>query len=160
MSRQLPPSALLLLSALVLVVAACGGNGGTAGEVPTGGAGDGEGAADAYVEQVRAADGAIRGAGEQLSAGTTTEALEEVRTELEETVRRVEQATPPYDLLPEHQRLAQALWDAVDAAQTISDAGGDDVAAGDLAPVVEQLREADEAIAAMEEKGYDVRQRT
>jgi hypothetical protein len=155
MSRLLPPVVLVLVA---LALAGCGGNGDADG-VPMGTEAPAEGEAG-YVQEVRAADGTIRGASDRLSAGTTTAELEEVAADLEEAVRRVEQATPPYDLLPEHQRLTQALWEAVDEAHGVAAEGTDEVAAGNLAPVVDALREADEAIAGMEEKGHDVRRRT
>lgn len=151
--RAAPPAVVAAVSILV----GCGGNGGSA-VVPTApGTAVDEGG---YLEQVRAADGAVVAAGERLTAGTQMAELEEVRSELEETVRRLEQASPPYDLLPEHQRLTLALWDAVDAIQEIVDEGREEAADADLTPIVAALRDADEAIGEIEAKGYDVRRRT
>jgi hypothetical protein len=147
--------------ALVMAAAAlvgCGGGNGAA-DVPTGPGAPAEGV-DAYVEQARAADDTIRGSADRLTAGTTTGELDEILTDVEEAVRRLEQSTPPYDLLPAHQQLSQAMWDAVDAGHGIAAEEGADVAPGDLEPVVAALDEAAAALDEMEEKGYDVRRRT
>jgi hypothetical protein len=159
MRRFGAPIALVLAAA---AVAGCGGGGssssaegvpaGTGAEAPVEGV-------DAYVEQVRAADGTIRGTTERLTAGTTAAELEEILVDLEDAVRRVEQATPPYDLLPQHQILTQSLWGAVDEGYGLT--GGETaVTAAGLSALVDALNEAAAALDEMEEKGYEVRRRT
>lgn len=146
--------------ALVLAAAAlsgCGGNG--AEGIPTNAEAPAEGV-ESYVEEVRAAEGTLRSASDRLATGTTSAELAALLAELEAAVRRVEQATPPYDLLPEHQRMTQSLWTAIDAGQGLVTEGAGELGTADLGSVTEPLDEAAEALEGMEEKGYEVRRRT
>lgn len=154
MRRFGPPLALVLAAA---ALSGCGGDGAegsaTDAEAPAAGV-------DVYVEEVRAAEGTLRSASDRLAAGTTSAELAALLAELEAAVRRVEQATPPYDLLPEHQRMTQSLWIAIDAGQGLVVEGAGELGTADLGPVTKPLDEAAEALEDMEEKGYEVRRRT
>jgi hypothetical protein len=151
------PVALVLA---VTVLAGCGGGNGAEG-APTGPEGAPLEGVDAYLEEVRAADGTLRSSTDRLAAGaTTTPELEAILEDLEQAVRRVEQATPPYDLLPPHQRLTQSMWGAIDEGHGIAAEGADEVSAADLGSVVDALDDAAEALDEMEDMGYEVRRRT
>ena len=154
MRRFGAPTALVLAAAALV---GCGA-GDSAEGVPTAAEAPLEGV-DAYVEQARAAEGTVRGTTDRLTAGTTASELEELLVELEDAVRRVEQATPPYELLPEHQILTQSLWQAVDEGHGLTGGEGA-LTAADLSAVVDALDEAAAALDEMEEKGYEVRRRT
>lgn len=153
MRRSLSTVALL---ASTLALAACG-VGGDAADVPDAETATDGDAAALYEQELRAAAEVVRTASERLADDAVDP--EQLAAELEEASRRVDQSSPPYDALPGHQRLSQALGEAADAAAGLQE---------DEPPfdpeTLEGLRaalvEAEDALDELEEQGYDLRRQT
>jgi hypothetical protein len=120
-----------------------------------------------YEQQVRAAAEVIWAAGDRLAPEASpdgmAEQVDETAFDLRQAATRLEEADPPDELAEEHDRLRSALDRAAAEADALAESipeSGEEPDPQLTEALADALREADEAVAALEERGLDVRRRT